>query len=522
MEQDPDSSTDDTMKAATRPAQRFASGRYMVRRVLGEGGQKLVYLVHDQALDRDCALSVIKSDFLEPEDLLRLRREAHTMARLAAHSNIVTVLDLGEEDGTPYLVCEYVPAGDLRQELRKARGSLPLERALSIASDVARALVVAHGRGVIHRDVKPANVWLCDDGSAKLGDFGLAFFIDRSRLTAPYTMLGTAAYMSPEQARGEPVTERSDLYALGALLYEMVSGRPPFVDDNLPAVIAQLLNAQPTKPTAFNAEVPPALEALILQLLAKAPAMRPANAVRVGESLRVITDELRTASSTAPSRGDSSHDSPPGTGVRPQAAAAARPGRRVRMRPVVAGGAILLAGAAAAAVAAGFVLFGGNGDTKGSPAMQPTAAATPQRITVLRSCRSAAPDACSTEFVFNPIVDAAGLRLAFSVTYRSDAQDLCPGAWQSDREALATAVAQGKGDQFAVVDVHGAVHVATAVGGVADSSDPLPCNEPKLGWWDFGLVPPGAAQFRYFGELAPVSFEVPTAAQAPLTTPAPE
>ena len=385
MEPDHGAAGDETMKAGTSPALSFASGRYVVRRVLGEGGQKLVYLVHDEILDRDCALSVIKSEMLEPEDLKRLQREAQTMARLGAHSNIVTVLDMGEEAGKPYLVCEYVPAGDLRQELRKAAGPLALDRALSIASDIARALTIAHARGVIHRDIKPANVWLNDDGSAKLGDFGLAFSVDRSRLTMPYTVMGTAAYMSPEQARGESVTERSDLYALGALLYEMVCGRAPFVDDNLTAVIAQLLTVQPRAPSALNPQVPPALDALILQLLAKPPEMRPANAARVHESLRVITDELQKARSAAPSLAISSRTEPPADSVaeRTPSVERGRPRRSARRRMLAVGGVVLFAGAAAAAFVAGFLVFGGNDNPKQAGVLE--AVATPESTATPRA-----------------------------------------------------------------------------------------------------------------------------------------
>ena len=282
-----------TRAADGGPTRTFASGRYVARRILGEGGQKIVYLVHDESLDRECALSLIKSELVDDEDRLRLRREAQAMAHLGAHSNIVTVHDFGEEDGRPYLVCEYVPAGDLRQELPNAGVPLPLERALAIASDIARGLAVAHGRGVIHRDLKPANVWLCDDGSAKLGDFGLAFSLDRSRLTMAGTVMGTAAYLSPEQALGEPVTERSDLYSLGALLYEMVCGRPPFTDENATALIAQHINARPAAPSEHNRALPPALDALILRLLAKSPDERPPSAAALGEELRRIADNLR-------------------------------------------------------------------------------------------------------------------------------------------------------------------------------------------------------------------------------------
>jgi eukaryotic-like serine/threonine-protein kinase len=235
---------------------------------------------------------MIKSELLDAEDMLRLQREAQAMARLGAHSNIVSVFDFGEEDGAPYLVCEYVPGGDLRKELRSAGGSLPLERALAIAGDIARALAIAHGRGIVHRDLKPANVWLNDDGSAKLGDFGLAFSLDRSRLTMPGTVMGTAAYMAPEQALGEPVTARSDLYSLGTLLYQMACGQPPFADENATAVIAQHINAPPGAPSKHNPDLPPALDALVLRLLAKSPDERPPSAAAVGAELRQIAQSL--------------------------------------------------------------------------------------------------------------------------------------------------------------------------------------------------------------------------------------
>jgi len=281
-----------TMVARASAQRSFAAGRYAVRRTLGEGGQKIVYLVHDEALDRDCALSMVKPELLEPDDLERLRREAQAMARLGAHSNIVTVHDIGEEDGKPYLVCEYVPAGELRRHLRDA-APLPLERALAIAADVARALAVAHGRGVIHRDVKPANVWLCDDGSAKLGDFGLAFSIDRTRVTIAGTIVGTATYMAPEQARGEPADARTDLYALGVMLYEMVCGRPPFSGDDPLSVISQHASVAPLAPAQHAAGLPPALNDLIVRLLAKSPEDRPQSAAAVGEALRAISEGLR-------------------------------------------------------------------------------------------------------------------------------------------------------------------------------------------------------------------------------------
>ena len=312
MEPEPDPA-DLTMTAGSLPARTFASGRYVVLRPLGAGGQKSVYLVHDNALDRDCALALIRNEDLEPDDLLRFQREAQAMARLGAHSNIVSVFDIGEQDGRPFLVSEYIAGGDLRQLLLK-RGRLALAEALAVGSDIARALAVAHARGVVHRDIKPLNIWLTEEGAAKLGDFGLAFSLDRSRLTMPGTVMGTAPYLSPEQALGEPVTERSDLYALGCLLYEMVCGRPPFADANATAVIAQHLNAAPTAPSSHEPDVPPALEDLILRLLSKSPAQRPESASAVLEELRAITAGLRTPDAPPEPEPEELENPPPAPG----------------------------------------------------------------------------------------------------------------------------------------------------------------------------------------------------------------
>jgi len=286
----PESESPDVTIVAGAPAgHSFASGRYVVRRVLPEGGQKTVYLVHDTALDRECALALIKSDLLEAGDLERLRREARAMARLD-HPNIVTVHDIGDEDGRPYLVCQYVAGGDLRQALREAGGPLPLPRALAVAGELCAALAHAHAAGIVHRDLKPANIWLTVEGAVKLGDFGLASALDRSRLTMAGTFVGTAAYIAPEQALGQPADARSDLYALGCVLYEMVTGRPPFLGDDAVGVISQHIHTAPVAPSWHNPEASKPLETLILRLLAKAPDERPASAQEVVTELRRIVD----------------------------------------------------------------------------------------------------------------------------------------------------------------------------------------------------------------------------------------
>ncbi len=265
----------------------FAGGRYEVRGFLGEGGKKRVFLAHDTLLDRDVAFALVRTEGLDDAGRQRVQREAQAMGRLGDHPNIVPVLDLGQEDGQPYLVSQYMAGGDVEELLRADEG-VPLERTLEIARAVCEGLAFAHQHNVIHRDLKPGNVWLTDDGTAKIGDFGLAVSLDRSRITQAGTMVGTANYMPPEQALGGEVTGRSDLYSLGAMLYELVTGRPPFVGDDATAVISQHINTPPVAPTWHNSECPSALEALILRLLEKDPSQRPGSAEEVVRALESI------------------------------------------------------------------------------------------------------------------------------------------------------------------------------------------------------------------------------------------
>ena len=275
----------------------FAGGRYQVQRFLGEGSRKRVYLAHDNRLDRDVAIAVIKTEGLDAEGLTRVRREAQAMGRLGDHPHIVTIHDIGEEEGQPYIVSQYMEGGDLEGLLQQTENHrLPLEQALRIADQVCQALEHAHKRGIVHRDLKPGNIWLTQDGMAHLGDFGLAMALDRSRLTVAGMMLGTVGYMPPEQALGRQADARSDLYSLGCILYEMTVGRPPFLGDDAVAIISQHINTAPVAPSWHNPEVPRALEALIVRLLAKAPEERPESAVAVRKSLSAV---VATASTVA-------------------------------------------------------------------------------------------------------------------------------------------------------------------------------------------------------------------------------
>ena len=232
--------------AAPSTPTSFASGRYHVLKVLGEGGKKRVFLAHDTLLDRDVAFALIKTEGLDPAGRERVTREAQAMGRLGAHPHIVTVFDLGEQDGQPFMVTELMAGGDLEGLIAEApEHRLELPRLLAIARETCQGLAFAHERGVVHRDLKPGNVWLTKAGVAKIGDFGLAFMVGRPHLTQSGTMVGTPSYMPPEQALGGEATERADLYSLGAMLYEMTAGRLPFLGDDPVAIIGQHINTPP-------------------------------------------------------------------------------------------------------------------------------------------------------------------------------------------------------------------------------------------------------------------------------------
>ena len=267
----------------------FAGGRYQVKKFLGEGGKKKVYLAHDTVLDRDVAFALIKTEKLDEVARTRIIREAQAMGRLGDHPNIVTIHDMGEHEGKPYIVLPLMPGGDVEGLIEKApEHRLPLEKVIEIARSVCRGLEFAHAKGIIHRDLKPGNVWMSADGTAKIGDFGLAVAVDLSRLTQSGMMVGTVAYMPPEQAMGGKVTTKADLYSLGAMLYEMVTGRPPFIGDDSVAIIGQHINTPPVSPAWHRADLPPALEVLILQLLEKDPDKRPESATVVLQALETI------------------------------------------------------------------------------------------------------------------------------------------------------------------------------------------------------------------------------------------
>jgi class 3 adenylate cyclase len=274
--------------------------RYQVRRFLGRGGRKDVYLARDTELERDVAVALFETEGLGEAALARARREMQAMEKLGEHPQLVTVHDTGEADGRPYIVSRHMPGGDVQQLLASSEdGRLAVERAVAIGIDVCRALEHAHACGIVHRDLKPANVFLAEDGGARLGDFSLAETGGRGSTGA---LVGTVAYLPPERALGRPSGAPSDLYSLGALLYEMVAGQPPFTGGDAVSIIGRHLNADPVAPSRHNPAVPPALDQLILRLLAKSPEERPESAASVRGALEAVRDAPAQPAAEAPTR----------------------------------------------------------------------------------------------------------------------------------------------------------------------------------------------------------------------------
>src|SRR5580765_1889587 len=217
------------------------SDRYELEELVGSGGMSSVYRGRDRVLDRPVALKVLHLQYVEDaEHVERFRREARAVASLS-HPNIVSVIDRGEEGGRQFIVFEYVDGENLKRMIQRG-GPAPVERALEIAIQIARALAYAHAQGLVHRDVKPQNVLLNGNGRAKVTDFGIARSVDVAGVTQTGTVLGTSEYISPEQAQGRDVTELTDEYSLGIVLYELLTGALPFTGENFVAVAMRHIN----------------------------------------------------------------------------------------------------------------------------------------------------------------------------------------------------------------------------------------------------------------------------------------
>src|SRR5664280_148262 len=253
---------------------RVFSERYELKHLIARGGMAEVYRAHDRLLDRPVALKVLFPELSVDRSFVeRFRREAQAAANLS-HPNIVPVFDWGEDTGTYFIVMEFIDGRPLSSILKSA-GTLSAERTADIGAHVAAALGYAHKHGVIHRDVKPGNVLITDDGQVKVTDFGIARAINTAEsLTQTGAVMGTATYFSPEQAEGIGVDARTDIYSLGVVLFEMVTGRPPFLGDTPVAVASKHVRDHPPAPRELNPSVPATFEAIILKSMAKDPAHR--------------------------------------------------------------------------------------------------------------------------------------------------------------------------------------------------------------------------------------------------------
>src|SRR5215469_17000821 len=259
------------------------AGRYVLREVLGTGGMATVWRATDEVLDREVAVKVLSPQFASDAGFTaRFEREARHAARLS-HPRLVTVFDCGVDRGVAFIVMELVAGRTLRQVLDD-QGSLPLGEAVGIAAAVCEALDVAHTAGLVHRDIKPANI-VVSRGDVKVLDFGIARADGTAAGTRTIGVLGTAAYLSPEQASGSAAGPQSDLYSLGCVLFEMITGAPPFTADSAVGLAYRHVHDDPGPPSARRPAVPARLDWITAQLLAKDPSARPSGAAAAGAGL---------------------------------------------------------------------------------------------------------------------------------------------------------------------------------------------------------------------------------------------
>ena len=319
---------------------RAVPSRYSAVTHLASGGMGDVYRATDGLLGRTVAVKVLAERHARNDDVrARFTREARAAARLSAHPNVVTVFDVGEHGGQPFIVMEYLDGGSIHDRLRSAR--VAPDRALEWLRQAAAGLDAAHAQGIVHRDVKPANLLLDGDGRVHVTDFGIASAAGLDTLTLPGTVLGTAGYLSPEQARGQTATAASDRYALGVVAFELLTGRRPYEGDTPMTEAFGHLNAPIPSAERVTSSLPRGIDAVFERALAKQPSDRPASA---GELVEELSDAF--------------HESEPVTAVLPPSHAGPRPARRARatwLVPLAFVG-LLLAGLTAAA----FVSNGGE------------------------------------------------------------------------------------------------------------------------------------------------------------------
>ena len=325
--------------------------RYDLEEIVGSGGMSTVFCAYDAQLERRVAIKILHERFADDDEYVaRFRYEARSVAQLA-HPNIVTVIDRGEDQGRQYIVFEFVDGENLK-ELIVRSGPLPLRRAVELAVAVADGLAFAHERGLVHRDVKPQNVLLTENGTVKVTDFGIARSIEVGRgLTQTGTVVGTGEYLAPEQATGGGVSAATDVYSLGVVLWEMLTGRVPFEGDNFVSVALRHVNEEAPDIRQLRSDVPPRLAAAIDKALQKDPARR-------FPTMRAFAEELRACLASAGSEG--------ATQVIPASVRRATERKRSRRRKWPVGYIAIAVLIGVAALVAALLLGGGTGSPTGS------------------------------------------------------------------------------------------------------------------------------------------------------------
>ena len=248
-------------------------GRYELLEVVGEGGMSVVYKARDGILDRIVAVKILKDEFVKDAGFVeKFKAEALSVARIS-HPNIVNIFDVGVQDSTYYIVMEYVDGHTLKHLIRE-QSPLTVEKAVDIAIMICDGVHHAHEKGIIHRDIKPHNILITEQGMVKVADFGIAQAVSAATITYGNNIVGSVHYFSPEQAKGEPVNRTTDIYSIGCILFEMVTGKVPFNADSPITIALRHINEEPPSPRSINPDVPSALEAIIFKAMAKPPGQR--------------------------------------------------------------------------------------------------------------------------------------------------------------------------------------------------------------------------------------------------------
>lgn len=295
--------------------QRILDQRYELEELIGGGGMADVYKARDCLLNRPVAVKILHEEFKQDKEFVdKFQREAQAAARLS-HPNIVNIYDVGVADGDHYIVMEYVPGRTLKDRIRQ-EGHLSVSESLRVAREIAEALAHAHANNLVHCDIKPHNILMMADGHAKVADFGIARAVTESTMTYSGNVIGSVHYFSPEQAKGTMITPKSDVYSLGVVLYEMLTGKLPFTGDNPVSIAVKHLQEEPVPVRQIDPAIPPVVEAIVSKAMSKDPAMRPTSAELV-QDIRQAERMLMAGSQPMPQMAPMAQD-PDATQVLPR------------------------------------------------------------------------------------------------------------------------------------------------------------------------------------------------------------